>query len=72
MNEIEKKYKYSLKLAKGAVINFIGTIGGRGSLFLYTIFLARVLKTYELELYFVIAYETTALGVSCLTFDNIG
>ncbi|GAB6163790.1 flippase [Desulfothermus naphthae] len=49
MNKIDK---HSLKLAKGAAINFTGFIGGRGLLFLYTIFLAKVLKISDLGFYF--------------------
>jgi len=68
MNKMEGKYKHSLKLAKGAVINFTGIIGGRGLLFLYTIFLARVLKTSDLGRYFLGITITEILTV----FANMG
>lgn len=63
MNKIEEKHNHSLKLAKGAAINFTGFIGGRGLLFLYTIFLARILKTSDLGLYFLGVTITDVLTV---------
>ena len=63
MDKKEEKHKHSLKLAKGAAINFTGFIGGRGLLFLYTIFLARVLKTSDLGLYFLGVTITDILTV---------
>ncbi len=56
------------KLTKGAGINFCGMIGGKGLLFFYTIFLARVLGTNDLGLYFLGITIVGFLG----TLSNLG
>ena len=68
-NNSKQEYLSDLsKITKGAGITFIGMIGGKGLLFLYTIFLAKVLGASDLGLYF--------LGITIVGFltvlSNVG
>ena len=69
MNATKQEYLSDLsKITKGAGINLAGMIGGKGLLFFYTIFLARVLGVGDLGLYF--------LGITIVGFlavlSNLG
>ena len=69
INSTKQEYLSDLsKITKGAGINLVGMIGGKGLLFFYTIFLARVLGVGDLGLYF--------LGITIVGFlavlSNLG
>jgi len=63
MQSREEHFSDLPKIVKGAGINLIGTIGGKGLYLFYTIFLARMLCAHDLGLYF--------LGLSIVFFLGV-
>ena len=72
-NRFERRHFSTLsKISKGAIITLSGTIAGKGLLFFYTIFLAKILGVSDLGLYFLGITIVGFLTVLCTLGLNVG